>query len=56
MRYLPLAKSDRQEMLRAVGASSIDELFVDVPEAARLNGKIEGLPDHLSEMAVERDL
>src|SRR5688572_32200959 len=56
MRYLPLADADRQEMLRAVGASSIDELFVDVPEAARLRDKIEGLPDHLGEMAVEREL
>ncbi len=56
MRYLPLAESDRQEMLHAVGASSIDELFVDVPEAARLRSKIEGLPDHLGEMAVEREL
>ena len=56
MRYLPLADSDRQEMLRAVGASSIDELFVDVPGAARLADKIEGLPDHLGEMAVEREL
>ena len=56
MRYLPLADSDRQDMLRAVGASSIDDLFVDVPEAARLRDKIEGLPDHLSEMAVEREL
>src|SRR5688500_20141285 len=56
MRYLPLADADRQEMLRAVGASSIDELFVDVPEAARLKDKIEGLPDHLGEMAVEREL
>jgi glycine dehydrogenase subunit 1 len=56
MRYLPLADSDRQEMLRAVGASAIDDLFVDVPEAARLRDKIEGLPDHLSEMAVEREL
>ena len=56
MRYLPLADSDRQDMLRAVGAASIDDLFVDVPEAARLAGKIEGLPDHLSEMAVERQL
>jgi glycine dehydrogenase subunit 1 len=56
MRYLPLADADRQEMLRVVGASSIDELFVDVPEAARLRDKIEGLPDHLSEMAVEREL
>jgi glycine dehydrogenase subunit 1 len=56
MRYLPLADTDRQDMLRAVGASSIDDLFVDVPEAARLDGKIEGLPDHLGEMAVEREL
>jgi glycine dehydrogenase subunit 1 len=43
-------------MLRAVGAASIDDLFVDVPEAVRLTGKIEGLPDHLGEMAVERQL
>src|SRR3982751_3579156 len=56
MRYLPLAEADRQDMLRAVGAPSIDALFVDVPEAARLDGKIAGLPDHLSEMAVERKL
>src|SRR5215210_8900974 len=56
MRYLPLADQDRQDMLRAVGAASIDDLFADVPEAARLTGKIEGLPDHLSEMAVERQL
>src|SRR5687768_4323323 len=56
MRYLPLADADRQEMLRVVGASSIDALFVDVPDAARLGEKIAGLPDHLSEMAVEREL
>ncbi|HEX8256191.1 MAG TPA: aminomethyl-transferring glycine dehydrogenase subunit GcvPA [Allosphingosinicella sp.] len=56
MRYLPLAEADRQEMLRAVGAASVEELFVDVPEAARLAGKIEGLPDHASELAVERQL
>src|SRR5688572_6200851 len=56
MRYLPLADADRSEMLRAVGAASIEDLFVDVPEAARLAGKIEGLPDHASEMAVERQL
>jgi glycine dehydrogenase subunit 1 len=56
MRYLPLADADRSEMLRAVGADSIDALFTDVPQAARLDGRIEGLPDHASEMAVERDL
>ncbi|HEY0149617.1 MAG TPA: aminomethyl-transferring glycine dehydrogenase subunit GcvPA [Allosphingosinicella sp.] len=56
MRYLPLAEADRREMLRTVGASSIEELFVDVPEAARLAAKVEGLPDHASELAVERQL
>ena len=56
MRYLPLSDTDRREMLAAVGAKSIDDLFVDVPEAARLSGTIEGLPDHASEMAVERHM
>ena len=55
MRYLPLTPDDRSTMLGAIGASSIDELFRDVPEAARLNGPVEGLPLHASEMAVERD-
>jgi glycine dehydrogenase subunit 1 len=56
MRYLPLSDSDRRDMLAAIGASSIDELFVDVPEAARLAGTIPGLPDHASELGVERQL
>ena len=56
MRYLPLADADRQAMLRAVGANSIDDLFVDVPEAARLSGTIEGLANHASELSVERQL
>src|SRR3954453_13234574 len=56
MRYLPLADADRAQMLAAIGAGSIEDLFVDVPESARLAGKIAGLPDHASEMAVERKL
>ena len=56
MRYLPLSDADRSAMLEKVGASSIDELFRDVPEEARLKGPIEGLPMHASEMAVERQL
>jgi len=56
MRYLPLQPSDRQAMLGAIGAASIDELFRDVPEEARLSGPIEGLPLHASELAVERQL
>ena len=56
MRYLPLSDTDRREMLGAIGAASIDDLFADVPEAARLAGKIEGLPDHASELSVERQM
>ena len=56
MRYLPLSDADRSEMLKVIGASSIDELFCDVPEDARLQGPIEGLPTHASEMAVERHM
>ena len=36
MRYLPLSDADRSEMLRLIGAGSVDELFRDVPEEARL--------------------
>jgi glycine dehydrogenase subunit 1 len=56
MRYLPLSDHDRGDMLRVIGASSIDELFQDVPADARLVGPIEGLPLHASEMAVERHM
>src|SRR3990167_3818356 len=56
MRYLPLTQADRGEMLAKIGASSIDDLFVDVPEAARLSGPIPGLPLHAGEMAVERHM
>ncbi len=54
MRYLPLTQPDRQAMLATIGADSIDDLFIDVPEEARLTGPINGLPMHASEMAVER--
>lgn len=56
MRYLPLSDGDRREMLGVIGADSIDALFADVPEAARLVAKVQGLPDHASELSVERQL
>jgi glycine dehydrogenase subunit 1 len=54
MRYLPLTQTDRHAMLGVIGANSIDDLFVDVPAEAQLDGPIHGLPNHASEMAVER--
>ncbi|MFL0587653.1 aminomethyl-transferring glycine dehydrogenase subunit GcvPA [Sphingomonas olei] len=56
MRYLPLTDHDRREMLAVIGAGSIDDLFVDVPESARLTGPIANLPAHASELAVERHM
>jgi glycine dehydrogenase subunit 1 len=56
MRYLPLSDGDRRAMLDAIGAASIDDLFADVPAAAQLSGPVEGLPMHMTEMAVERQL
>ncbi|MEW9857015.1 aminomethyl-transferring glycine dehydrogenase subunit GcvPA [Novosphingobium sp. M1R2S20] len=56
MRYMPLTENDRAEMLRVIGAASVDDLFIDVPEEARLSGPIEGLPLHASEPAVERHM
>ncbi|WP_022672060.1 aminomethyl-transferring glycine dehydrogenase subunit GcvPA [Novosphingopyxis baekryungensis] len=56
MRYLPQTDDSRQAMLERIGVSSIDDLFVDVPEEARLDGPIHDLPMHASEMAVERHM
>ena len=56
MRYLPLTEHDRAEMLKTIGASSVDAFYEDVPESARLGATIEGLPDHQGELAVERHM
>jgi len=56
VRYLPLSDADRSAMLGAIGASSVDDLFRDVPEELRLKGPIAGLPPHASELAVERHM
>ncbi|HEY0103286.1 MAG TPA: aminomethyl-transferring glycine dehydrogenase subunit GcvPA [Brevundimonas sp.] len=55
MRYLPLTPDDRTAMLAAIGAKSIDDLFVDVPEPARREGFVD-LPRVAGELEVERAL
>ena len=55
MRYLPLSPSDRSAMLGVIGAATIDDLFVDVPHAARRDQPVD-LPYHQAELAVERAL
>jgi glycine dehydrogenase subunit 1 len=55
MRYLPLTPADRAEMLATVGAATVDDLFVDVPQAARRRDLFD-LPLHAGELEVEREL
>ena len=50
MRYLPLSDADRSDMLKVIGAASVDDLFRDVPEEARLTGPIRDLPMHFVEV------
>ena len=56
MRYLPLSVADRQSMLGTIGVSSVDDLYVDVPDAAARGWEKIDLPRTQSEMAVERAL
>src|SRR3984957_7493059 len=51
MRYLPKSPSERQEMLAAIGAGSIDELFKSIPEKFRLRQPL-ALPGPLSESEI----
>jgi glycine dehydrogenase subunit 1 len=57
--YLSLTERDRDEMLAAVGVSSIEELFRDIPESVRFRGDLalerplaeQEIVAHLAELA-----
>ena len=57
--YLSLTESDREAMLAAVGVSSLEELFEDIPEGVRFQGELalepalseQELVSHLTELA-----
>jgi glycine dehydrogenase subunit 1 len=51
MRYLPKSPAERQEMLSAIGAQSIDELFSSIPERYRLRQPLK-LPGPFSEAEI----
>jgi glycine cleavage system P protein (glycine dehydrogenase) subunit 1 len=59
MKYTPHTTDEVDEMLRTIGANSIEDLFKSIPPEARCNGKLdlpEGLPEadlmaHMSEIA-----
>jgi glycine dehydrogenase subunit 1 len=37
-RYLPMTEQDQKEMLAAIGVSSVEDLFSDIPEKVRFQG------------------
>jgi glycine dehydrogenase subunit 1 len=53
MRYLGLTNQDREEMLKAIGVKSVNELYDAAPDAAVLKKPIENLSSHLGEIEVE---
>jgi len=53
MRYLPLTKADRAEMLQAIGVKNVNELFAAIPADIMKKSENQNLPPHKSEMEVE---
>src|SRR5258706_4888619 len=53
MRYLPKSDSERREMLEAIGARTVDDLFAQIPSAIRLNRGLD-LPTGRSEFEILR--
>ena len=51
--YIPNTKEEQQSMLREIGYESFDDLFHDVPEAARVQGELD-LPEGKPELEVRR--
>ena len=53
--YLSLTERDRDEMLAAIGVSSIDDLFEQIPEAVRFDRQLD-VPPALTEVELIRHL
>ena len=53
MRYLPQTKEARADMLKSIGAASVDDLFRDIPKSAFIDG-LAALPRHKGELEIER--
>jgi glycine dehydrogenase subunit 1 len=51
MRYLPKSKTDREAMLKAIGARSIDDLFAPIPEQYRLQRDLK-VPRQMAESEI----
>lgn len=54
MPYIPHTPDDVRAMLDAIGADSIEDLFDEIPAHLKAAGKLDALPEGLSEMEVTR--
>ncbi|MDO7908148.1 aminomethyl-transferring glycine dehydrogenase subunit GcvPA [Paenibacillus sp. JX-17] len=54
-RYLPMTEQDQAEMLAAIGADSVEELFQDIPENIRFRGELP-VSSRLDESALTRHM
>lgn len=52
--FLPHTKETRQEMLNAIGLNSIEDLFINIPEEAKINNL--SIPEGLSELEAKKRL
>jgi glycine dehydrogenase subunit 1 len=55
VKFAPHTTSETEEMLSAIGLSSLDELFAQIPPTVRLDGALR-LPDGVSELEIVEDL
>ncbi|MEJ2127692.1 MAG: aminomethyl-transferring glycine dehydrogenase subunit GcvPA [Woeseiaceae bacterium] len=53
MPFIPHTDDDTREMLDAIGAKSLDDLFDEIPKELLIDS-LDGVPDALSEMAITR--
>ena len=53
MSYISLTDDDRKKMFAAIGITSIDELFSDIPDSMKIND-ISGIPAPVSELEISR--
>ena len=53
MPFIPHTEDDTREMLAAIGADSLDDLFDEIPKGLLIES-LDGVPDALNEMEISR--
>lgn len=55
MPFIPHTEEDVKQMLSAIGAEQMDDLFDEIPDALRC-GELAGIPEAMSEFAISREM